>query len=109
MMPGYSRPAGILSPKGQAPVPRFFGRSRQSRAPKKKQTDRAPEAQAQLAFADVVLVNKVDLVDARSLANAPNAYLATEGPETIDRAVALALRPSISCSRKSSSALVVRM
>jgi G3E family GTPase len=33
-----------------------------------EQIDRAPEAQEQLAFADVVLVNKVDLVDAGSLA-----------------------------------------
>ena len=33
-----------------------------------EQIDRAPEAQEQLAFADVVLLNKVDLVDARSLA-----------------------------------------
>ena len=32
-----------------------------------KQIDRAPEAQEQLAFADVVLVNKVDLVDAGGL------------------------------------------
>jgi G3E family GTPase len=34
----------------------------------REQINRAPEAQEQLAFADVVLVNKVDLVDARSLA-----------------------------------------
>ena len=33
-----------------------------------EQIDRAPEAQEQLAFADVVLVNKVDLVDAGNLA-----------------------------------------
>src|SRR6516162_4781990 len=33
-----------------------------------EQLDRAPEAQEQLAFADVVLTNKVDLVDAGSLA-----------------------------------------
>ena len=33
-----------------------------------EQIDRAPEAQEQLAFADVVLANKVDLVDAGSLA-----------------------------------------
>jgi G3E family GTPase len=33
------------------------------------QIDRAPEAQEQLAFADVVLVNKVDLVDASGLAS----------------------------------------
>jgi G3E family GTPase len=33
-----------------------------------EQIDRAPEAQEQLAFADVVLVNKVDLVDAPGLA-----------------------------------------
>jgi G3E family GTPase len=33
-----------------------------------EQIDRAPEAQEQLAFADVVLVNKVDLVEASSLA-----------------------------------------
>src|ERR1700746_2416794 len=33
-----------------------------------EQIDRAPEAQEQLAFADVVLVNKVDLVDEASLA-----------------------------------------
>ena len=33
-----------------------------------EQIDRAPEALEQLAFADIVLVNKVDLVDARSLA-----------------------------------------
>ena len=33
-----------------------------------EQIDRAPEAQEQLAFADVVLVNKVDLVDASGLA-----------------------------------------
>jgi G3E family GTPase len=33
-----------------------------------EQIDRAPEAQEQLAFADVVLVNKVDLVDAVGLA-----------------------------------------
>ena len=34
-----------------------------------EQIDRAPEAQEQLAFADLVLVNKVDLVDAGSLAS----------------------------------------
>ena len=33
-----------------------------------EQIDRAPEAQEQLAFADVVLINKVDLVEASSLA-----------------------------------------
>ena len=33
-----------------------------------EQIERAPEAQEQLAFADVVLVNKVDLVDAHGLA-----------------------------------------
>ena len=33
-----------------------------------EQIDRTPEAQEQLAFADVVLVNKVDLVDENSLA-----------------------------------------
>jgi G3E family GTPase len=33
-----------------------------------EQIDRAPEAQEQLAFADVVLVNKVDLVDESGLA-----------------------------------------
>src|SRR3979411_1517361 len=33
-----------------------------------EQINRAPEAQEQLAFADVVLVNKVDLVDEGSLA-----------------------------------------
>src|ERR1700752_4291007 len=33
-----------------------------------EQIDRAPEAQEQLAFADVVLVNKTDLVDAGGLA-----------------------------------------
>jgi G3E family GTPase len=33
-----------------------------------EQIERTPEAQEQLAFADVVLVNKVDLVDASSLA-----------------------------------------
>ncbi len=33
-----------------------------------EQIDRAPEVQEQLAFADIVLVNKVDLVDAGSLA-----------------------------------------
>ena len=33
-----------------------------------EQIDRAPEAQEQLAFADVVLVNKVDLVDSGNLA-----------------------------------------
>jgi G3E family GTPase len=34
----------------------------------KEQIERAPEAQEQLAFADVVLINKVDLVDDQSLA-----------------------------------------
>jgi G3E family GTPase len=33
-----------------------------------EQVDRAPEAQEQLAFADIVLVNKIDLVDAATLA-----------------------------------------
>src|ERR671935_40303 len=33
-----------------------------------EQIDRAPEAQEQLAFADIVLVNKADLVDAGGLA-----------------------------------------
>src|SRR6201987_3404437 len=33
-----------------------------------EQIDQAPEAQEQLAFADIVLINKVDLVDAGGLA-----------------------------------------
>ena len=37
-----------------------------------EQIDRAPEAEEQLAFADVVLVNKVDLVEASRLATVEN-------------------------------------
>ncbi len=50
-----------------------------------KQIDQAPEAQEQLAFADVVLINKVDVVDESSLATVERRIRSINPYATIHR------------------------